>query len=190
MPRDDQPAAARGTLAELRPKLREVLADLEPSNQDDVITLLRDELEVVERPVKSADIRPLERGLGEADAYYAIKFEDLDLLKEAGAVAAALALGLQNPVGLVAGLVVFLFRYRKKRFKLDGAQGLVLKTLRRAPTDGWTVDELAAHLPSGLDVKGDRLAEMLAGFKTARRADGKQDALVAEKDARWWVVDL
>ena len=179
-----------GTLARLRPYLEEALAALPAEELEAVIAELPHELETTTPPEPAVPQRWLERARGEADTWYAIHNDDLKLLGEASTVAVAVLGAVQSPAGVVAGLVVLLYRYRRKRIRLDGEQGIVLRALKQAPPGGWGVEELALHLPPGLEMGHAAIGARLETLKALTRADGSPTALVAERDGRWWAVDV
>src|SRR5215813_13032168 len=169
-----------GTLAELRPLLRRALEDLELDIQDIVIPQLLSELEKVNAPEQKPDYRVIEKGLFE-DAYYAIHNDDLNLLKEATTVAAACYALLPNPVSVIGGLVVLLFRYRRKRAELTGHQGIVLQTLKGAPSSGWTIVDLQQRLPLKHQLSVSEIESILTSLQSVIKTDGTKTAFVGEE---------
>jgi len=178
-----------GTLAELRPLLRKALEDLELDVQDIVIPQLLPDLEKVDAPEQRPEYRVLEKGLFE-DAYYAIHNDDLNFLKEATTVAAACYALLPDPVSVIGGLVVILFRYRRKRAKLTGHQGIVLQTLKGAPPAGWTVADLQQRLPLKHLLSASEIKSILTSLQSIIKTDGTKTAFVGEEHGLWRVIDV
>lgn len=179
-----------GTIAQLRPLLRESMEDLAPEVQDAVIPLLQSTLEQVGEMNSTPEYRSVNKALNEANVYYAIHTSDLNLLKETASVAAACYALLQNPVATIGGLVVFLFHYRRKRVKLTGEQGVVLKTLKSATIPGWSTEQVLSFLPFNCELSVPEVQLVLESLKSVSRADGSETSLVREKDGLWLAVDV
>jgi hypothetical protein len=146
----------------------------------------------LELAAESGPYRGISRDLLRRDRFYAIQGDDLhlDLLKEAVTLSAALYAALQNPVAVLGGLVVVLYKYRRKQIPITLDQALVLTALRRAPDAGWTTGRLWHELPANSHLDQAKLLEILSGLEEVRAANGKVTALTTEKNGRWWVVDV
>ncbi|WP_271254924.1 hypothetical protein [Pseudanabaena sp. Chao 1811] len=180
----------RGTFQELKPKLLDSFSDeLHEDDRYDALTLIRSELDVTEPIQEEAEYRSINRDLLSSD-YYAIHNDDLKFLKECSVVAAAIYAGMPNPVGIAGGLTAFLFRYRKKRVKLTMQEGVVLKTLAKAPSIGWTIDELIENKPLLRLVPMPDVAAILENLKSVTKGDNTTTALVAQNGNRWRAIDV
>jgi hypothetical protein len=178
-----------GTLAELRPSLREALSSLRPAVQDEVIEQLPGVLEQATPPPEAAKDRHVEKDwFGEA--YFAVHDEDLNLLGECAKLAVACLTLFSNPAGVIADLVLFLFRYRSKRAQLTAQQGAVLLSLKKAPPAGWTVEELAARLPFKSPPPAAELRQVLESLTCVLKSDGTTTAFAGEKEGRWRAIDV
>lgn len=172
--------------AEAEALLRDRLASLGlPTDAaDDVV-----EHALAELPTADEGLELVNASLDERDVYYAIHDNDMEWFKDSVGIAAGLSAMLHLPAGAMGGLIVLLFKYLRRRVRLDAAQGVVLLALRKH-RGGLTIDELAAS-PGVVDaVPADRLGDVLRGLLTAVRADGSETALVAERDGRWRAVDV
>jgi hypothetical protein len=181
----------QGTITQLRPKLRESLSALSFQEQDEAISLLTPLLDTTTKPTKQSDVRIVDKS-ATSDTYYAIHNSDIEILKESVAIASGITL-VGIPFGVLAGLVALLFQYRRKRFILNGKQGIILKTLKKAPKSpnaGWSVKVLATNLPINPWLEESETESILIGLKSVIRQDGKQDSLVAEQDGLWRVIDV
>lgn len=145
-----------------------------------------------ELEIEPHSYRAISRDLLRRDGFYAIQGDDLhlDLLKEAVTVSGALYAALQNPLVIIGGLIVLLYKYRRKMIPITPDQALVLTVLRRGPQEGWRVGRLWHELPVNNLLDQADLLEILSGLKEVRAANGKTTELVAEKDGLWWVVDV
>jgi hypothetical protein len=179
-----------GTIAQLRPLLRESMEKLAPEAQDAVISLLQSSLERTDEMNSDPEYRGVNRALNETDVYYAIHTSDLSLLKEVASVAAACYALLQNPVAIIGGLVVFLYEYRRKRVRLTGEQGIVLKTLKSATIPGWSTEQVLSFLPFSPELTVPEVQLTLESLKSVIRMDGSETSLVREKDGLWLAVDV
>lgn len=187
-----------GSLTDLRPKFRECLSTLNYQEQDEVISLITPLLEKTKPPIEEGETR--DPSLTQKNTYYKIHYSDFNALKEAVTVASGLTtliaaavtgFSLANlPFGLVGGLVVLLFEYRRKRFKLNAKQAYVLKTLRKAPMPGWSVNLLIINLPISPWLEQQEVESILNELKSIIKEDGKEDPLVAEKDGIWRAIDV
>jgi hypothetical protein len=182
-----------GTAADLRPTLREHLADLEPPVQDEVINQVLTKMEQVPPPKETTESRRVEKDLF-GETYYAIHDEDLNLLEVCAGIATAATSLLSNPLPLLGELVAFLFLYRRKRVPLTAKQATVLIALRKSPPGGWRVEELVARLPLRSPPSREGLRKILKELKEFTIMDGTDTgpttAFVAEKDGRWRAVDV
>lgn len=122
--------------------------------------------------------------------YYAIHDADLQALREAGAVAAGASALATKGVGILAGLVVLLWKYYRKRVRLDARQGMLLLTLRRASLPGWSAPEILGQLPPDDDWTVAEVETCLAQLQAVILADGTSTALVALSGERWRAVDV
>ncbi|KAF0245526.1 MAG: hypothetical protein FD167_3538 [bacterium] len=182
----------RGTITELRPKLRESLSGLSFPEQDEAISLLTPLLDISSKPIKEGDVRIVDKSVTQPNTYYAIHNSDIEILKESVAIASGITL-VGIPFGVIGALAVLLFQYRRKRFKLNEKQSIVLKTLKKAPNPpnpGWSVKVLATNLPINPWLEESEIESILTGLKSVIREDGKEDSLVAEKDGLWRAIDV
>lgn len=186
----------KGTITELRPKLRKHLSVLSYQEQDEVISLLKPLLEKAEPPLIEGEVRHVDRGLNE---YYAIRKSDIDLLEKAvvvltpllGTISAIPPAVVPTSVGVIAALVVLLFQYKRKRIELDEKQAIVLKALKKAPKQGWPVKVLANNLPINPWLEENEILSVLTSLKSViREGDGIKLALVAEEENLWRAIDV
>jgi hypothetical protein len=163
---------------------------LAPEAQEAVVTPLQFALEMESELDSDPEHRNVNRALNETDIYYAIHNSDLNLLKEAASVAAACYALLQNPVAIIGGLVVLLFQYRRKRVRLTGEQGVVLKTLKAAVPPGWSIEQVSSLLPFNRELSALEVRFVLESLKSVTRMDGSETSLVREKDDLWLALDV
>ncbi len=133
--------------------------------------------------------RPVGRRIGTDGEYAAIRWQDLDLIEAAVLVGAA-AVAANTVVVPIAGLVVALWKYRRKQIVLSAEVAQLLLVLKKAPTAGWTVDELITHLPRGLGVSRDELESRLNLLRTMRDASGREIPLVTVNTEKWRALDV
>jgi len=134
------------------------------------------------------------RGLIEADIfnrtnYYVIHDDDLKLLSEAAPVAAAVYAAFPNPVAIAAGLIVFLFRYRRKRVRLNLDQAIALRAIDQSGTTGATIGELMQRLPPHLRDEVI-IAPVLESLIAVRREDGTLAKVLEMQDHRYFALDV
>jgi hypothetical protein len=177
-----------GTLDQLRGTLRAALPGLDAVAKDAIISALAPELRC-DAAAPEAERRGINRSLNEANAYYAIRAEDLKLIEQCAPIAVALYATLTNPVSVVGGLMVLLFRYRRHRIRLDGTQALILKTLIRAGSKGLALNELCNDLQME-QVSPDIVVTTLKGLENVKKENNDFVPLVAEDAGRWYAKDL
>jgi hypothetical protein len=137
------------------------------------------------------DLRLVVGNFGGEGSATAIRNEDLQLLRVSatlvgGFFAAAAFIGWA-PVA-VAGLVILIFEYRKKRINLSTPQAAILRELKAHP--GLTAEQLA----SGLQIQGistDVIQSELKALSEMRRADYVVVSLVnVDSAGRWFPQDV
>ena len=185
------PAESFVTKDEVLNVVRKCLGDLPP----EVLEACRQAFDEHLNPsVDPANKRILEKGLFE-DNYYAIHTSELNLLSEVSSVAKDAYQGLaDHGLKIIGNLLLFLFRYRRRRAKLDKTQGLVLYTLKHGPSAGMTPEEILRDLPivpsqkPSIEVVRHTLTLLrdmpLEGFQ------GKKADFVTEADDMWRPVDV
>lgn len=132
--------------------------------------------------------RPVERRLGTSERI-AIRWQDLDPLETAILVISAAAAAKTLFVPLAA-LVVFLWKYRRRQVVLEPETAQLVVLLKRAPTTGWTMDELFEALPEGHGLSKDTLEKRLTSLKTMRDSSGREIPLVTVNGGKWRVLDV
>jgi hypothetical protein len=175
---------------QLQSRLDGLLESLDAESKSTALALLFKLFPEVHPDNLPSDYKAINRSLNEKHTYYAIQGEDLKIVKEASAIAAACAALLHNPIGAVGGLVTLLYQYRKRRIKLDERQSLVLLELKRAGTAGSTVDTLRYRLSRRIDLKTDEIQTTLEQLKSVRRTDNTTATLVSESEGIWRSVDV
>ncbi len=143
------------------------------------------ELERAPDPLAGAE--SLNVSLNEPGVYYAVHEGDLELLKECMAAGLGFAAVISAPWGAIAGLVMLMFKYRKKRVRLDADQAAVLRAL----IDGGE-QEVAklAQRPELARLGAEKIAALLAELHDAVRHDGTSTELAAERNGKWRAVDV
>ncbi|MCA9559479.1 MAG: hypothetical protein KC583_13040 [Myxococcales bacterium] len=129
------------------------------------------------------DHRQVEKSRSEDGVYYALKDDDLRLMKEA-ADYVALALDLIATKGILFALRLwtYLVERRRKWVKLDAIQGTTLIALEDAPGRRATVDQLVGE--TGLPT---RLVEnALEAMKSMRPEHGGKVVELVEFDGERW----
>jgi len=181
-----------GTISELRPILKKALTGLTSDLQDEVITLLKKDFTIVSVPEKDSDYRHIDRSLTNQDTYYAIHNSDIELLKEASIVVSVALSGLSvSLLPLIPGLVYLIYKYRCKRIRLTAKQGIVLKTLKLAPIEGWTSTHLNSQLPTEEPwIDSSEIEPILQSMKSVIKEDGIETVLVTEQKGLWRVRDI
>jgi len=128
------------------------------------------------------------------DRFYAIHNDDVEILKESVAVAAAICSGLPNPVAIVGGLVLLLYRIRKKSIPLTGPEALVLKLIAESGRNGSSRDGLRRSLSDMRSVAcvraGKNLDTIIKRLQNARRRDNTVSPLIEERDAKLYSLDV
>ena|ERR1700730_3153040 len=127
--------------------------------------------------------------LFDSDTYYAVHNEDLKLLTEAAAVAAAAYVAFPNPVSVIAGLVVMLFRLRRKRIRLDSNQAIILRAIAAQGPSGITLKDLLPGLPESLRQEV-LVATIITGLAKARKDAGSSAKLLEQEGDTIYAVDI
>jgi len=185
------------TLDEARRKLKKAVRPLHVPKRDE--TKLLDHLfESGQFVAVVGDGRVgwVNRDLLNKDKVYAVHNEDLDLLSKCADVLSELPDVLTNPIPLIADLLLFLFKYRRKRAELTALQGAILLALKKSK--GMGIESLVrktnARLGPGtrrvlaLDVSSVEVE--LRRLEKVRLKDGTTTAFVAEDGGRWVAVDV
>jgi predicted nucleic acid-binding Zn-ribbon protein len=142
-----------------------------------------------ESAVSPSVYRPIERRIGKGGERVVVRWQDLDPLEAAILAAAALAAAKTLLVPLAA-LVVLLWKYRRRQVVLEPEAAQIVLLLKRAPTTGWTVDEILAELPKQHGLSKAELETRLASLKAMRDASGREIPLVTINDGKWRVLDV
>ena len=106
-----------------------------------------------------------------------------------GAIASVVTMG----PAAIAGLVLFLHKYRRKSADIDGIAALILKTLRdESPREGMTCAELTAAMPLLTDagINEGKVLESLQILAEVRLRSGQKTQFVIEQGNRWLAVDI
>ena len=139
--------------------------------------------------VEQSSTRRLDRSLNEARTYYVIHDTDLILLKDVVAVALAL-IPKFNPLGTLPTLVGLLYRYRRKRARIDDRQAAVLLRLKAVPA-GRTVEQLRQDLSPLKEPLGATDVEaVLKSLQGVALSNGAPSDFVAEVGGVWRAVDV
>jgi hypothetical protein len=156
---------------------------MDPSLQAETVAQLRVAF------VPQSTTRRLDKSLNEARTYYVIHDGDLILLKDVVSVALSLFPKF-NPIATLPTLVGLLFRYRRKRARIDDKQAAVLLRLRARP-GGSTVEQLRQDLSllsepmSAVDVEAT-----LKSLQGVVLNDGATSDFAAELGGVWRAVDV
>ncbi|MGC4086729.1 MAG: hypothetical protein QM756_02305 [Polyangiaceae bacterium] len=134
-------------------------------------------------------MRRVDRSLNEKDTYYAVHDDDLALLKNAVALGVALIPAFK-PLTASPTLIGLLFRYRRKRGRIDAEQAAVLLCLRAAPPGGLTAAGVAAELRLKDPIPEARVKEVLSSLRQVLLADGSRSDFVAESRGYWTASDV
>ena len=134
----------------------------------------------------------IDPSLTEPGVAYAIHDDDLKLVDVSAGVAALLLAATLNPAMILIKLIPFFYQYSRKRYRLDPDQGLVLRSLKRAPRGGWTEVEVHDDIEqdTGIDLPSARIAQTLESLKDVLREDNTSTSFVAERGHRWVAVDV
>ncbi|HEX2671713.1 MAG TPA: hypothetical protein VHM25_12615 [Polyangiaceae bacterium] len=179
-----QESVAAEDLTDPSRRLIEALGAVPPALHAAVIVSIR---EVLTR--NESATRRLDKSLNEANTHYVVHDGDLKLL-EAVATLGVSILPLFKPLTALPALIALLFRYRRKRARIDGEQAAVLLCLRAAPPGGYTSAELSAALPLRESLSEDRVLQVLASLKSVLLEDGGRSDFVAESAGIWTAVDV
>jgi hypothetical protein len=128
---------------------------------------------------------PLTRGA----PVYAIHDSELAVWKEAVAAASGLALMVPNPVALIGGVVLALYRYYRKRVAVTAGQVLILRELRRFGSKGATELELFNAIGVVAEARPP-LREELRALEIAVAVDGTEAKFIRRVGDRIWAVDV
>ena len=176
MTQDPNRAAMREALAALPADVREQAVDA-------VADELRGELDILLN-ARGA----LHRNLLAGDSYIAIHDDDLKILPEAATVAAAAYAAFPNPVSVLSGLVVLVFRYLRKQVRLTLLQGLALKAIDEHTPAGATLAEIEQSVPA--EFAGVPLKAALDELQRLRKEDGTEAKLIEQKGDRYYALDV
>jgi hypothetical protein len=176
----------RGTHDEVALELSKALAGVEPSLQAACNAAVLAVLTSEQQPKQA---RRLDASLDEKDTFYVVHEADLSFLKDGVTVALAL-IPLFKPLAAVPTLVGLLFRYRRKRARLDAEQAAVLMCLRDAPLGGLTAAQIVKQLPLVDALTQERVLEVLGGLRQVLLADGSRSDFVAEAAGYWTASDI
>jgi hypothetical protein len=179
MERDSESRAAM-----ILPVLGEACLGLAPDLMHQAAVAIAQELAQPNR------FREIHTSLNEKDVFYAVRDSDLDLVREVGTVAAAIAAGLPNAASVIIGLLVFLVRYRRKRIKLTADQAIVLKVLSDIRPASCTVEEIAERTHDLRRFSPDDVLAILTSLRSAVQADGTPAMIVSEAHGAWRAVDI
>ena len=135
------------------------------------------------------DFRLVVGDLIEQDKFYAIHNDDLKLLNECAVVAGALYAGLANPLAVIGGLVLMLYRFRKMRIAITAQEALALDRVSAAGPQGIDEDVLIEFLGHDLGGKAN-VPRILKALTGARRSDGTAAALIELADGKYYAVDV
>jgi hypothetical protein len=191
--RDSDSSLQFGYFEQLRPILADALADLAPDDREIALSLITKELDEVAAPHEQAKHRGVHQAITERDTYYAFQVDDIKLLKDASLLTASvtgLVLLSKAPVGIIGTLVVLLYRYRRRRIRLSGEEGIVLLTLKRGPRGGSTIEDLVRSLPLTTELDTERLTAILGRLQDVEREDGTKTKLADHTEQRWRAVDV
>jgi hypothetical protein len=154
-------------------------------------TLIHDAAVGVAHELAQPDrFRAIHASLNEKHVSYAIRDSDLDLVREVGAVAAAIAAGLPSAASVIVGLLVFLVRYRRKRIRLDADQAVLLKLLSESRPASCSIEEIIARLAQSRRFSAEQVTSVLASLKSVVQVDGNVTALVGEDHGLWRAIDV
>lgn len=131
----------------------------------------------------------VENDLFDGSIRYAIHDEDLNFWRESIATAAGLYVTVPNPVSIIGGLVIFLYRLRRKRVKITALQALILRHLKSSGATGMTLSELKKKIPI-LPGSKEQIEPALEGLKHSVSADGKETQFVRQSEGRIWALDV
>jgi hypothetical protein len=171
-------------LVDVRSVLPDLLADLPGNAQADVEEAIL--AECVRAAGEFSDDRMVERRLS-GDGYIAIRWSDVDLLK----VIIPATIGLAGPMPPVAAaLLVLLWEYRRKQVHLTNDEGVVLLTVRKAPTDGWDVGAICQDLPLQVNPDPQEIGRVLERLLLTVDQSGRTVPLVEKRGDKWRVLDV
>lgn len=187
------------TFEAFRARFDEALAELPDAIRADVIDALEPAL--TESPPPETHERAVFRDLrAPARRYYAVHHEDLVTLTQASAIASTIGLGALAaglaPVTAVAAVASFLayrMRYRRHLIELTPEQAYVIERLRPSGPAGLTSSELLDRLDlveRHFISTVSEVEAVLASLRDVVKANGQTTQLVAEKDGRWWTIDV
>lgn len=171
----------QGTREQISPALIDALAGVDPSLR---AACLRAALEVLEPQTT----RRLDRSLNEKDTFYVVHEQDLSLLKDGVAVAVAL-LPVFKPLTTLPTLLGLLFRYRRKRARIDAEQAAVLMCLRDA-AGGLKAADIAPRLQLANATTEARVLEILNSLRKLLLSDGTRSDFVVESGGYWTAADI
>jgi hypothetical protein len=181
------------SIEQLRVELRESAASagFPPEAREIAVEQAILEFDRAQPPVRSTDVRAVNRSLNERGVYYAIHSSDLALFSESLSMASAAVKALVAPWPLVGKLATLLFKYRKKRVRLTRNMGLVLLALKEAESTGLTVQELAGVVPLAEPLTEAAVLDVLASLQKCKFTDGTDaKTFVSEENGRWRAVDV
>lgn len=156
---------------------------MDASLRGDMVAELADEF------VEPTRTRRVDKSLNEARTYYVIHDDDLHLLRDAVAAGASLFPAFK-PVATLPTLVALLFRYRRKRARIDAEQAAVLMRLRKALPGGRTAAELGEELDLCEPIGEERVEEVLESLQNLRLTDGTRTDFVVSAGGVWRALDV
>ena len=171
------------TLEALSDALVPSLEDMDPSLRAETVAQLADAF------VEQSRTRRVDRSLNEARTYYVIHEADLNLLKDVVDVARSFFPKF-NPIASLPVLVALLFRYRRKRARIDAEQAAVLIRLRKALPDGRTPAQLSQELDLRSPMSEARVGEVLESLLELPLTDGTTSDFVSPSGNLWRARDV
>jgi hypothetical protein len=124
---------------------------------------------------------------------YVIHDNDLKFVDESTALAVALGLVTSSGwLGVLAKLISFLYRLRRKQARLEGEPALALLSVIDAPRTGWSVGRIRDHLAREyhLDRSEEEVKVLLQGLQDVRLVDGTRTKFADEQQGLWFKVDV
>jgi len=165
------------------------LDTLEPELRAQTAAAVAASFEVPQASARAAGTRRVDRSLNEVDTFYAVHDGDLALLKATVSLAVSFV-PFFRPATALPTLVALLFRYRRKRARIDVEQAAVLFCLRSAPPGGLTLSEVTTGLSCRTSLSEARVLEILHSLRGLPLEDGGRSDFVVESGDIWTAVDV
>jgi len=185
------------SLSQARNKLTKSISSLKIPDKDLLVTIMLESGEF--SILDETDNRELLHGaLFGKKTYYAIHNTDLKLIDACVGVVGAIPSIQENPIPVISALLLLLYRYHKKKAKLNAHQGAILLLLKQAAPNGLAISGiqkrynklLSTTTKQQMKFNVSRIKDELQDLKNMRLVDGTTTSFVSVHKGKWIAVDV